>query len=399
MIKLKNVYSQESNYTAFLTSLALIGISYGLYKGVLDNYLAEIVKINEFDRGVTEFFRELPGLFLILILAMFSNLSSLKLYKIGSIIMILGLLMIGILPPLQGLTILSIFVYSLGEHIQLGMKSTISLEYANQGFSGLALGFQSALVNAGNILGYLVISIVFVLFKDETTYRYIFFISLAMLFVGFLSSFKMKEAKTSHKAAHRFYFRKKFRKYYALEVFYGARKQIFLTFGPYVLILFYKANTSIISALFAIAAISGFFCAPLVGKIIDKLGYKIVMVTDTLILIIVCFLYGFAHHFFPMHIAFIICAFNYILDSIISLASMASNVYVEAISDDRNEMRATISTGISVNHLISILIALFGGYIWQKLGIETLFMLSALLGLINSIYAATIKVEKKKLWK
>lgn len=399
MIKLKNVYSQESNYTAFLTSLALIGISYGLYKGVLDNYLAEIVKIREFDRGVTEFFRELPGLFLILILAMFSSLSSLRLYRIGSIIMILGLLMIGILPPLQGLTILSIFVYSLGEHIQLGMKSTISLEYANQGFSGLALGFQSALVNAGNILGYLVISIVFVLFKSETTYKYIFFISLAILFVGFLSSFKMTEAKTSQKAAHRFYFRKKFRKYYALEVFYGARKQIFLTFGPYVLILFYKANTSIISALFAIAAISGFFCAPLVGKIIDKLGYKIVMVTDTLILIIVCFLYGFAHHFFPMHIAFVICAFNYILDSIISLASMASNVYVEAISDDRNEMRATISTGISVNHLISILIALFGGYIWQKLGIETLFMLSALLGLINSIYAATIKAEKKKSWK
>ena len=119
------------------------------------------------------------------------------------------------------------------------------------------------------------------------------------------------------------------------------------------------------------------------------------MISDTLILVIVCFFYGFAHHIFPMHVAFYVCCVNYILDSVISLASMASNVYVQDISDDNEEMRATISTGISVNHLITILIALFGGWIWQTLGIETLFILSAILGLCNSAYAATIKVPKK----
>ena len=54
-------------------------------------------------------------------------------------------------------------------------------------------------------------------------------------------------------------------------------------------------------------------------------------------------------------------------------------------------MRATISTGISVNHLITIFIALLGGWIWKAVGIETLFILSAVLGLCNSAYAATIK--------
>jgi predicted MFS family arabinose efflux permease len=78
------------------------------------------------------------------------------------------------------------------------------------------------------------------------------------------------------------------------------------------------------------------------------------------------------------------------MDSIISLASMASNVYVQAIADSQEEITATLSTGISVNHVISILIALLGGYIWQATGIEFLFSLSAFLGLLNSIYAATI---------
>ncbi len=94
-------------------------------------------------------------------------------------------------------------------------------------------------------------------------------------------------------------------------------------------------------------------------------------------------------------IAFVVCCVNYILDSVISLASMASNVYVQDISDSPEEVRATISTGVSVNHLITILIALFGGWIWETLGIETLFILSAVLGLCNSAYAATIKVKKK----
>ena len=87
----------------------------------------------------------------------------------------------------------------------------------------------------------------------------------------------------------------------------------------------------------------------------------------------------------------------YILDSIISLASMASNVYVQDLSDSPEEMKATISTGVSVNHLITVLIALFGGWIWKTLGIETLFVLSAILGLCNSAYAATIKTTDKEI--
>ena len=70
---------------------------------------------------------------------------------------------------------------------------------------------------------------------------------------------------------------------------------------------------------------------------------------------------------------------------------MASNVYVQDISDNADEVKATISTGVSINHVISIFIALFGGWIWQTLGIELLFMISATLGLLNSAYAATIK--------
>ena len=74
---------------------------------------------------------------------------------------------------------------------------------------------------------------------------------------------------------------------------------------------------------------------------------------------------------------------------------MASNIYVQRISSNKEEVTATLSTGISVNHIISIFIALMGGWIWEVTGIEVLFSLSAFLGLLNSIYAATIKKEEE----
>jgi len=193
----------------------------------------------------------------------------------------------------------------------------------------------------------------------------------------------------------RLYFAKKFYKFYMLEIFYGARKQVFLTFAPFVIIKEYGADPSIMALLYAICAGFGMLCSPLIGKIIDKVGYKIVMVADTLILIVVCMMYGFAHRLFPLNIAFIVVCVNFVLDSIISIASMASNVYVQRISSNNEEFTATMSTGISVNHVISILIALLGGYIWEVTGIEVLFSLSAFLGLMNSIYAATIKKEEE----
>jgi predicted MFS family arabinose efflux permease len=118
------------------------------------------------------------------------------------------------------------------------------------------------------------------------------------------------------------------------------------------------------------------------------------MVGDTLILVAVCLLYGFAHRLFPFHIAFIVVCANFVLDSVISLASMASNVYVQTIAANQEEITATLSTGVSINHVISIFIALMGGWLWKTAGIETLFAVSAALGIINSIYAASIKAPE-----
>lgn len=397
MGKIKEVFRENTRFLPFLLSIIITGLSYGLYKGMMDNFLAEVVGMGEMDRGITEFFRELPGIALIFILALFYTLSAETLYKAGALIMLAGLGMHAMLPPTKVLAILAICMYSLGEHIQLGMKSTITLEYAKPGRGGAALGMQNAASQVGTLAGYLAIVAAFSVFAQNQPYSVFFYLAAGLAALSAVFSFRVAGSSKTDETKRRFYFHKKYMKYYMLEVFYGARKQVFITFGPYVLVLFYGANAATISLLFAISAIVCFFAAPLVGKLIDRVGYKAVMVSDTLILVIVCFFYGFAHYIFPKDVAFIVCCVNYVLDAVISLASMASNVYVQDLSDNADEVKATISTGVSVNHVITIFIALFGGWIWQTLGIETLFIVSAVLGLCNSAYAATIKTRRKEM--
>ena len=128
--KFTEIYKEGSGFRYFLLCILITGLSYGLYKGMLDNFLAEVVQMGEMDRGITEFFRELPGIALVFILAAFYMLSAETLFKAGAVIMLIGMAMHALLPASKILATLAICVYSVGEHIQLGMKSTLSLEYA-----------------------------------------------------------------------------------------------------------------------------------------------------------------------------------------------------------------------------------------------------------------------------
>ena len=398
--KKPSIYLPHEGLKAFLAVILFTGLAHGRYKGVQDNYLAEVVMISEFERGIVEFFRELPGLLLVFILAWMYRFSETKVFKIGTAITLVGLVGLLAMSSAKWMVILFMVIYSLGEHITMPIKSSMSLYFAKGENGGASLGMTSAISHGGNIVGYVIVSVLFFVLSKLgfaknalAGFKGTFALAALLMLIATIMALSMKDQGRSVKRS-RLYIRRKYTKYYMLEIFYGARKQIFLTFAPYVMILVYGADTSIIAMLLAVCALFGMLLSPAIGYIVDRLGYKFVMVTDTLILVVVCVLYGFAHRLFPMHIAFIVVCVNFVLDSIISLASMATNVYVRDLSESREELTATLSTGISVNHLISILIALLGGWIWQRVGIEILFSLSAVLGIINSIFAATIKKPK-----
>ena len=203
----------------FLLTILVIGLAHGLYRGVQDNYLAQIVHIDEFERGLVEFFRELPGLFLILILAAFYRFSETRVFKIGAAITLLGILGLLVATPSAFAVVTFMVLYSVGEHIIMPVQSTLTLHLAKEGQKGRALGIVSMMKHGGNIFGFLAVTVLFFVFPklgiseyNATGFKIVFAIAAVLMAGAVIVSLVMKDEGVVVRR-NRLYFHRKFNKY------------------------------------------------------------------------------------------------------------------------------------------------------------------------------------------
>ncbi len=394
------IFRSSSGAYAFFLSIFVWGIGVGCFMAVMNNFLSDIYHLNSVERGWLEFFREMPGLALVFLLALLHRTSDWKVMRLGTLISMIGAGLL-LVPSDKVFVTAIIMLWSTGEHLVMPIRSSIAMQIAKEGHAGQSLGYLTSIMNFGTVAGSILVALLFyagtVWFeqKGEILYQAVWILIVILMLISFISSFT-KDAPQVPSKRPRLYFNKKFNKFYALELFYGARKQIFLTFAPYVLIREYGMSTANIALLMGICAAINIFVAPWVGKLTDRWGYRNTMIWDTVILFFVCLLYGFAGNIFPAKIALAVVCINFLLDAMISTTSLATNIYVRQLAENQDELTSTLSTGISINHLISILAAPAGGWIWMKWGVGMLFAFAAVMAIFNSLFAMTLPKPAKK---
>jgi predicted MFS family arabinose efflux permease len=304
-------------------------------------------------------------------------------------------------------SILFIVLWSTGEHVLMPVRQSISIHAAKTGREGVAMGTTNAIGGIGQAMGHYSIPILFLTLRalgvigpqeqstiaigagDFSQYRAAFILGAALMLVGIIYCYRM-EGTDLRVQRPRLFVRKRYWKYYVLEAFFGARKQVFLTFAPYVLIIQYNARAELVATLYGIWSLSSILVGPLFGKLLDKVGYRVIIIVDAIVLVALCLIYGFAHHVLPKNVAFYVVCVVFVLDAILFVVGLARAIYVRTLSDDSAEVTATLSVGISVNHFISILIAVAGGLLWERLGMETLFSLAGVFGIGSAVFAFSL---------
>ena len=400
MLKIKDSFKPNSGAGAFFFSILLWGIGIGSFAAALNNYLSDIYHMNSMERGWLEFFRELPGLALVLLLALLHKVSDWKVIRIGTMISMAGAALL-LIPANQIAVTAFIMIWSMGEHLVMPIRSAVAMQVAKPGCAGQSLGFLTSVMNFGHVAGSLLVAGIFFFgtryFERSEAFLFnvLWGVIIVLMLASTISTFT-KDAPNAPSKCPRLYFNRKFNKFYALELFYGARKQIFITFAPFVLIKEYGFSTASMATLLGLCALINVFAAPAIGKLTDKWGYRNTMIWDTVVLTFVCLLYGFAGDLFPARIAFWVVAVNYVLDAILSTTSLATNIYVRSLAENQDELTSTLSTGISINHLIAILSAPVGGWIWVRFGIGYLFTFAAVMAIFNTLFAMTIPKPEQK---
>ncbi len=403
--KIEDIYKPGLGARQFLCSLLFWGIASGCFGAIMNNYLSEIIGMSPVRRGDLEFFREMPGLLLFLFIALMYKYSEWRILKISLLFSLAGVFSLVFYAGTSFvMATLLIVLFSTGEHLAMPVRSNLAMTLAKDDYAGRSLGILTSLSNAGIVIGSLLTALVFwsgsgnVLQVENRRLLYAVVWALASLLIAVALAcvLRFRTDGTAPTRRPRLYFHRKYTKFYGLEIFYGARKQIFMTFAPYVLIQCYHVMPQHMAILLGLCALVNIFCAPQIGRIIDYLGYRTVMIWDTIILFFVCIAYGYADKIFPASVAYYVVCLNYLLDAVLTTTSMSSSMYVRDISDSPEETSSTLSTGISINHLISIFAALIGGRVWQRYGVGVLFTFSAIMGLCNSAFAYTIPAPRKR---
>ncbi|PYG90291.1 hypothetical protein LY28_00172 [Ruminiclostridium sufflavum DSM 19573] len=389
-MSLRTRFHSERDFNLFLLAGLFSGIGAGINTSIFNNYLSDVFKLSEDIRGFLEVPREAPGFFIMLTLAALSFLGDIRIAMLGMAAAGLGMLGLGMLSPTFAVMIIWMMMYSLGTHMVMPVTPSIGMSLSNQEAFGARLGTISAFTLSGSIIAYVYIFIGFNFL--HMTYQTAFVTGTVFYVTAAFSVGMMKKGESNIRKV-RFVFRKRYSLYYILAVISGARNQIFLTFAPWVLIKVFAVKPQIFAILGIVVACISIGTRKLIGNLIDSRGERFVLTLEAILLFAICIGYAFSDRIFSTGIAVVIIAGCYVIDNSMAAVEMARSTYVRKIAVDLADVTPTLSTGVSLQHIASMVIPIFGGLLWLKIGYQAVFMAAAVIALLNLILSRRIKIE------
>jgi len=374
-------------FSVFAMSLAT-----SVYDATFNNYLNGRFALTGLQRSIMEIPRELPGLLTVFVTALFWFLCSRRMGVFAMVLGLVGTLLIGFMSPIYAVMMVWLFIYSLGYHLFMPIQSTIGMELAEDGKAGQRLGQLNSLRNFAGILGSFIVFLGFKYLHFQFTHTFII-VAIGFAIAGiFLFAMKKKETilpRTFLKL------HKDYKLFYVLAVLYGSRKQIFITFAPWVLVTVFKQPTQAIATLLLIGGVIGIIFQPLLGWMIDHWGERVVLSAEAVLLIFVCFGYGFSRSLFSESTALMITFVCFLLDQILMSVSMARSTYIKRIAKREEDIQPALTASISIDHIFSISIAVLGGMIWNTFGFQYVFLMGVGIAIINFFVALRVKIPEK----
>lgn len=391
----------------FFVIVAAIALGNGLSDGVFSNYFKEVYQITAFQRGLIEFPRELPGLLCAVVIGALGFLGDLKTAFIAQILSIIGITVLGLVTPTFSVMLIFLFINSMGMHMFMPLQDAIGMSLAEPNQVGKRMGQFFSTRAAFNLVAALLVFFGFRVgfFSFSTSIKWIFLVSAtAFAFASVITLIMIRKVDSTKKTVRksRLVIHKHYRYFYILTILHGVQKQVAYVYGTWVIVdlLLKKADTLALLAI-TVGFISIFFLN-MIGQWMDKYGIKTMMYIDALTFIGVYIVYGLVvwginSDFLPSTgWAVWIVYLLYVLDRLSMQFGMVKSIYLRSIAFSEKDVVSTLSMGISLDHMVSIIAAILGGLVWSTWGSQWVFFLAAIFSLGNLYVAIKVQPEKEK---
>jgi hypothetical protein len=399
----------------YLAIVAFAALGAGLSDSVYSNYFKDAYNITALQRGLIEFPRELPGIFAVFMVSLLAPLGNIRISMVAQGLIIVGLVALGILTPPFALMLAFLFINSMGGHLWFPFQDSIGMALIrDDSNAGRTIGRFKSVGTAFSMLASLVVFLGFRFggFSFTTPVKWIFLAAIGFFLVVLLLLALLEKliGKTATRQAGRpegpprrirFVFRREYKYFYLLAIVFGVQKQIMFVYAPWVLIDLLDKKADDLAILGMIGAMIGIFFIPALGRWIDRFGLKKMLYADAFSFIAVYIAYGLLSAGFftgflaktglPVILTFVL----FIVDRMSMQMGIIRSLYLRAIALTPDDIAPTLTTGQSMDHVVSIVCAVLGGVIWTAWGPQYIFFLAAVLSLINYFVARQAKIPIK----
>ncbi len=369
--------------------------------GLNDNFLVQDLGVTPAQKGVLEAFRESCGIWALGLLALIAGLAE---PLIGALMLVLfgvGLACYSVLPaPGTGadtffwLVVVSV-IWSQGLHIWMPLPNSMMLSLAEPGQTGRRLGqlqAAGALGSAVGLVGALILTLIAEVARSHgakfpVPMRPMYVAAGSVCVLGALACLAVpRDIKTP---GPRLVLRKAYWRYYMLSFLEGWRKQIAIAFAGYLLVQVYHTPLRVMLALWIAVQVAGWWASPRIGRVIDRIGERPVLMFYYATLVVFFCGYAFVHNKYLLWGVFL-------LDNTFFALAMALTTYVRHIAPPA-EHTPTLSMGVAMNHVAAVTMPLVGGYVWKYFDYKWTFAIGAAAAAVSILAASRLPIRRKML--
>lgn len=386
---LQKLGQMDRQLRLFLVGMLLLGVAAGVFEPTFNNYISDTFNISAGKRGVLEFPRELPGFLTTFLIGAVFFLPETLIASGAALCVGFGMIGLAIWGGNWTAMMCFMILWSTGAHLIMPVRSSVGMHLADRSREGRRLGQVHGIGIAGSVMGCLVV--VATLRHLRAGYSTTF---MAGGIAGMLAAvaFLMMRLPGAHVKRPKLVWKGKYWVFYVLAFLFGARKQIFLTFGPWVLIRVFDQPAYIFAQLWIVASLIGMFFHPALGRIIDRFGERAVLMVDSVCVFAVCAGYVLARPGGNQTAALYILYTCYIVDNLLFGVGMARTTYLAKIAEKKEDIAPSLSMGVTINHAVSMSAPFVGGLIWEAWGYTWVFIGAAAVAVLMLIFSGLVHV-------
>ncbi|MFM9847311.1 MAG: MFS transporter [Hyphomicrobiaceae bacterium] len=355
----------------FLRALHFINwLGFAGWNALLHNYTIEMAGFGWFEAGLTQTVREIPGFLAFTAIFWLLILREQVMAYASLVILGIGVALTGANPTLTGI-LLTTFVMSVGFHYFETINTSLQLQLLPKAQAPQLIG---RIISAGAMAQFIAYGgLAIAWWAGWQNYMYLYMLlGLACAILTIVAFLYFGRFEGSVPQRKKIVLRQRYWLYYALTFMSGARRQLFMAFGGFLLVKKFGYSVGDMAMLMLVTSASNTFFAPRLGRLVSTWGERNTITLENCVLI--CVFIGYA-----MTQSAGLAAVLFIIDGIFFTLTLAQKTYFQKIGDPA-DMAATAATAFTINHIAAVAIPVTFGLIgtvdyamifWLGAGIAT----------------------------